>query len=69
MKDALNTLRLIGFALFICRRWLEVLYWPGLALIGLTSLALLYYWRENKKKDNILSICIIVLCVLSLIGI
>ena len=68
MKDALQTLRLIGFALFICHRWLEALYWPGLAIVGLTSLALLYYWRTNTKGDNINSICIIVICVLILLG-
>ena len=66
MKDALHTLRLIGFALFICHRWLEILYWPSLAIIGLTSLALLYYWRTNAKEDNFLSVFIVVICVIEL---
>ena len=68
MKGALHILRLIGFVLFICSRWLEILYWPSLALIGLTSLAMLYYWNTTSKADNITSICIVVLCILILFG-
>lgn len=69
MKNALKTLRLIGFILFICHSmWPEVLYWPGLAIVGLTSLALLYYWRTNTKGDNIFSVSVIVICVLILFG-
>ena len=67
MKDALHTLRLIGIAMFICRRWLDVLYGPALVLIGLTSLALLYYWRANAKEDNFLSVLLVIICVIELL--
>ncbi len=67
MKDALHTLRLIGIAMFICRRWLDVLNAPAFVLIGLTSLALLYYWRTNAKEDNFLSVLLFIICVIELL--
>ena len=69
MKNILHHLRLLGFVLFIASRWLDVLTWPSIILIGLTSLGLLYYWRENRKSDNIWNIVILLLCLLEIIGI
>lgn len=68
MKGLCNNLRLLGFVLFLCRRWFEVLYWPSLILIVLPSLALLYYWHENKRSDNIWNIVILIAAVLTMIG-
>ncbi|MBP5514278.1 MAG: hypothetical protein J6Y04_05845 [Bacteroidaceae bacterium] len=68
MKTVLHNLRILGIVLFLCRRWLEVLYWPSLILIALPSLGLLYYWRENKRSDNIWNIVIIIAAVLAMIG-
>ena len=68
MKSILHNLRILGVVLFLCRRWLEVLYWPSLILIALPSLALLYYWRENKRSGNIWNIVILIAAILAMIG-
>ena len=68
MKGLCNNLRLLGVVLFLCRKWLEVLYWPRLILIALPSLVLLYYWRENKRSDNIWNIIILIAAILAMIG-
>ena len=68
MKSIWRNLRVLGVVLFLCRRWLEVLYWPGLILIALPSLVLLYYWRENKRSDNIWNIIILIAAILAMIG-
>jgi hypothetical protein len=68
MKDLLAQLRILGLVLYLCRRWLEVLYWPSLILIALTSLGLLYYWRTNKRSDNIWNIIVLVAAVLAMAG-
>lgn len=64
MRDLLHNLRLLGFALFIACRWIEVLRLPSLILVTLTSLGLLYDWRQNSKFDNIWNIIIAILSIL-----
>ncbi|MBP5380906.1 MAG: hypothetical protein J6Y39_04145 [Bacteroidaceae bacterium] len=68
MRNTLHYLRLLGFVLFLCHRWLEVLYWPCIALIGITTLGLLYYWKENSKTDNYWNIFIVIIVLLVALG-
>ena len=68
MKNILHNLRILGFILYLCHHWLEVLYWPSLILIALTSLGLLYYWRECSRSSNIWNIVIFLIAVLVMVG-
>ena len=68
MRNILNDLRLLGFVLYFCRRWLEVLYWPSLVLIILASIGLLFYWNENSRSTNIWNIVIHIVAILVAAG-
>lgn len=69
MKGLCNNLRLLGFVLFLCRRWFEVLYWPSLILIALCTLGSLFYWRDYERYETIWHIIILIACVLVMAGI
>lgn len=68
MRNILNDLRLLGFVLYFCRRWLDVLYWPGLVLIILASIGLLFYWKEDSRSTNIWNIVILIVAILVAAG-
>jgi len=69
MKNILNNLRLLGSVLFICSPLLKVLYWPGLILMALSTLGLLFYWRDYERSETIWHIIILIACVLVMAGI
>lgn len=69
MKNILNNLKLLGFVLFICSPLLKVLCWPGLILIALSTLGLLFYWRDYERSDIIWHIIVLITCVLVMAGI
>ena len=68
MRSKLESLRLLGIVLYLCRRWLEVLYWPSLVLIILASIGLLFYWNENSRSTNIWNIVILIVAILVAAG-
>ncbi len=69
MKNLLHNLKLLGFVLFICSPLLKVLYWPGLILMALSTLGLLFYWRDYERSETIWHIIILIACVLVMAGI
>ncbi len=68
MKALCYNLRLMGIVLFLCRRWLEVLHWPSLALIILSSIGLLFFWKGNSRSTNIWNIVILIVSLLVAAG-
>lgn len=69
MKALCSNLRLLGLVLFLCRRWLEVLYWPSLILIILASIGLLIQWKGNSRSANLWNIVILVVALLVAAGV
>jgi len=68
MKSILENLRLLGIVLYILRHWFEVLHWPSLILIVLSSLGLLFYWRSFSRSTNLWNIAILIIAILVMAG-
>ena len=69
MKEILSNLRLLGLVMFLFRRWIEVVRMPALVVIILSSVGLLFYWKEFSRTQRIWTVLILAAAVLSAIGI